>query len=244
MNKSYIFINNIISKNSIKLSDLEKEILNNLLKSSIEIYDSNISELSKKFYVSNSTITRFAKKLGYDGFNELKFALQNIDDSPIYLTQKIYSNILDEVPELDPKIVKFIQNIDRFNKIVIVGIGSSGLVANEAMYKFGEMGLKNLDSAKEPYSINLLAKGLGENDLFIVLSLSGENRNILEGLEIAKSNNTTVLSITEDKNSTLVQQSDYYLLTPTYSTFEYTISKMFPLLTYIDIICEIYSRKI
>lgn len=62
MNKSYIFINNIISKNSIKLSDLEKEILNNLSKSNIEIYDSNISELSKKFYVSNSTITRFAKK--------------------------------------------------------------------------------------------------------------------------------------------------------------------------------------
>lgn len=243
MNKSYIFIKNLISKNSIKLSHLEQEFLDRLGESSLEIYDSYISDLSKQFYVSNSTITRFAKKLGYDGFNELKFALQNIDEPVKYHTQKIYSTLVNEIPEFSPEIVQFIQSFDKFKRIVIVGIGSSGLIANEAMYKLGENGLSNLDYAKEPYSINLLTKSLTPECLLICLSLSGENTNILEALDNAKEHNATVFAITENANSSLAKGADYYLKTPNYSKYEYSISKMLPLLAYIDIICEIYSRR-
>lgn len=243
MNKSYVFIKNIISKKSIKLSHLEKEFLFRLGKSDIEIYNSNINELSKFFYVSNSTITRFAKKLGFDGFNELKFTINNLDESPTYLTQKIYTNIINDIKEFSEEQINFIHNLDNFKRIIIIGIGSSGLVANETMYKFGELGLKNLDIAKEPYSINLLSNSLNTDDLLVVLSLSGENRNILEGMNLAKKRNATILSITEDENSTLAKSSDFVLITPSYSKYEYKISKIMPILTIIDIVCEIYSKK-
>lgn len=243
MNKSYIFIKNIISKNSIKLSHLEQEFLDSLGDSDIEIYDSYISELSKEFYVSNSTITRFAKKLGFDGFNELKFALQNIKEPTKYQTQQIYTSLINDIKEFDDDIVELIHNFNKFNRIVIVGIGSSGLIANEMMFKLGEIGLNNLDYAKEPYSINLLSNALRKNDLLICISLSGENTHILEACENAKNNCSTIFSITGNVNSSLMTYSDYTLKTPNYSTYEYSISKMLPILVYIDIICEIYLNK-
>lgn len=243
MNKSYIFIKNIISKNSIKLSHLEQEFIDRLGESDIEIFDSYISDLSKKFYVSNSTITRFAKKLGYDGFNELKFALQNVKEPVKYQTQKIYTSLINDIKEFDEDVLQLIYNLEKFSRIVIVGIGSSGLISNEMMFKLGEIGLNNLDYAKEPYSINLLSKALDKDDLLICISLSGENTHILEACENAKQKGATIFSITGNINSSLMNYSDYILKTPSYSTYEYSISKMLPILVYIDIICEIYSKK-
>ncbi|MFM1524578.1 MULTISPECIES: MurR/RpiR family transcriptional regulator [Helcococcus] len=244
MNKSYNFIKNLISKNSIKLSHLEQEFLDRLGESNIEIFDSYISELSKAFYVSNSTITRFAKKLGFDGFNELKFALQNIQEPEKYQTQKIYTSVINDIKEFDKDIVELIHNLDKFHRIVIVGIGSSGLIANEMMFKLGEIGLNNLDYAKEPYGINILSNNLSENDLLICISLSGENTHILEACENAKNHNATIFSISGNVNSSLKNYSDYLLKTPGYSTYEYSISKMLPILIYIDIICEIYTKRV
>lgn len=243
MNKSYIFIKNIISKNSIKLSHLEQEFLDRLGESDTEISESFISDLSKQFYVSNSTITRFAKKLGFDGFNELKFAIQNVKESAKYQTQKIYIDLINEIKEFDDDIIEVIRNLDNFTRIVIVGIGSSGLIANEMMFKLGEIGLNNLDYAKEPYSINLLSNSLSTSDLLICISLSGENTHILEACENAKNKKATIFSITGNISSSLMNYSDYVLKTPNYSTYEYSISKMLPMLIYIDIICEIYSKN-
>ncbi|WP_209022126.1 glycoside hydrolase family 125 protein, partial [Helcococcus ovis] len=45
-------------------------------------------------------------------------------------------------------------------------------------------------------------------------------------------------------NSSLKNYSDYLLKTPGYSTYEYSISKMLPILIYIDIICEIYAYEV
>ncbi|NLY19850.1 MAG: MurR/RpiR family transcriptional regulator [Tissierellia bacterium] len=242
-NKSYDFIVNIVSRDRIKLSGLEAGILERLKNSDVNIADIDINEFASIFYISNSTITRFSQKLGFNGFLELKYALHNEKNLVKYITQNRYDSIIQSVTPLDCDIVEFIKNLDSFKRIVIIGIGSSGLLANEFIYKMGELGLYNTDYAKEPYKIDLLAKSLTEKDLLICLSLSGENSNIIDGAKFAYDNGATILSISGGDKTVLREYSNYYIKTPNYSTHGYTISKAFPILLYIDIICEIYSNK-
>lgn len=242
-NKSYNYIMNIVSKNNIKLSKLEQSIMDRLKDSPIEFIDTDISQVANNFYISNSTITRFSQKLGFDGFLELKYAMSNHDDNYAYITQNRYISILNDLEMLNKEAVELINNLDKFRKIFIVGIGSSGLLANEFLYKLSELGLTNTDYAKEPYKIDMIADSLASDDLLICLSLSGENSNIIKAAKFAQSHGTKILSISGSEKAELEKYSDVYIRTPKYSTHQYSISKMFPILLIIDIICEIYSNR-
>lgn len=242
-NKSYNFLMNIVSRNNVSLSNLEKSILEKLKTSDFDIAEADINSFAHEFFISNSSITRFSQKLGFNGFTEMKYALSNDEVSYNYISQDRYLSIINDIDKLDDDIVELIHNFHKFNKIVVVGIGSSGLLANEFIYKLGELGLYNTDYAKEPYRIDMLASNLNEDDLMICLSLSGENDNIIKGARVAHANNATIFSISGDLNTRLKELSNYYIKVPNFSTHQYSISKMAPLLIYIDIICEIYSQK-
>lgn len=242
-NKSYNYIMNIVSRNNVSLSNLEKSILEKLKKSDFNIAEADINTFAHEFFISNSSITRFSQKLGFNGFTELKYALSNDDTSFNYIAQERYASIINYIEKLNDDIVELIHNLDKFNKIIVVGIGSSGLLANEFIYKLGELGLYNTDYAKEPYRIDMLTANLKADDLMICLSLSGEHDNIVKGARAARSHNAKILSISGEVNTRLQELSDYYIKTPCYSTHQYSISKMAPLLIYIDIICEIYSQR-
>lgn len=243
-NKSYDFIMNIVSREKIKLSSLESSTLEKLKNSDFNIAEADINNFASTFFISNSTITRFAQKLGFNGYTELKYALHNKNNQLQYITQNRYNSILHKIEPLDNEMVEFIKSFDKFDKIVVIGIGSSGLLANEFIYKMGEMGLYNTDYAKEPYKIDMLAKSLDEKDLMICLSLSGENINIVKGARVAFEQKATILSISGNEEAPLKEFSHHFIKVPNYSTHEYAISKIYPILLYIDIICEIYSKNV
>lgn len=48
----------------------------------------SLSDICKELYVSNATVIRFCQKIGFKGFNELKFQLKN----ELNLTNKSTSN--------------------------------------------------------------------------------------------------------------------------------------------------------
>lgn len=234
---------NIVSREKIKLSSLEASTMEKLKNSDFNMAEADINSFASTFFISNSTITRFAQKLGFNGYTELKYALHNEDNQLKYITQSRYDSILHKVEVLDQEIVEFIKNFDKFEKIVVIGIGSSGLLANEFIYKMGEIGLYNTDYAKEPYKIDMLAKSLNEKDLLICLSLSGDNINIVKGARLAYQQKATILSISGNEHGALMDFTHHFIKVPNYSTHEYAISKLYPILLYIDIICEIYSKS-
>ena len=238
---SYDFIMDLISKNNIKLSKSEQAVVARMKTIDLDISELSINEFSKTFYVSTATATRFSQKLGFNGYLEFRYALKSHASTKPYKTQTIYESMIDGLLPVDEALADFIKNMDKFHKIAIIGIGSSGLAANEFVYKLNEIHLLNSDYAKEPYAINLLTNSLTKDDLLIALSLTGENTNLLEGVDNAIEKGSTILSLTKSPKSTLAKKSDHVFLTPSYSTYELEISKMVPLIICIDIICEIYQ---
>lgn len=244
-NKSYEFLIEHIIQENIKLSSLEESFLKNLKLTTLEIHDLHISQVASMFYMSNASITRFSQKLGYSGFTELKYAIQNASSTYKYISQNRYFEIIDGTKELNEKIIRFINSFHTFNKILIVGLEYNGLVAKEFRDKLMNLEFENVEYATEPYKIDMLSSSLSDKDLLIILSLDGYNQNILRIAENASLNNISILSICENKDSRLKKLSNIFINTPRYSDNTYSISKTIPLLLYTDIICETIklSRK-
>ena len=54
--------------------DAKQDLLNEHMK---EVSSMTIQKMSQDLFVAPNTVMRFSKKLGYSGFSELKFAIQN-----------------------------------------------------------------------------------------------------------------------------------------------------------------------
>ena len=78
-------VNNLTSSEQI-IYQYFKDHLNNIVYLSL-------SDICKELYVSNATVIRFSQKLGFKGFNELKFQLKN----ELNLTNKS-TNAWDTIP--------------------------------------------------------------------------------------------------------------------------------------------------
>jgi RpiR family murPQ operon transcriptional repressor len=142
----------------------EKKIAEYILKNLEITKEKRAKELGELIGISQPSIIRFAKKLGYKGFPEFKIALSeaiirkktkkskilhdkiSIEDKNFEIIKKLgYQNIeaikntisllnIEEIQE----VVKKIENAE---KIYILGAGFSGLVAQNFMYKLLEIGM-------------------------------------------------------------------------------------------------------
>ena len=100
-NANYNFIMDIISSKNIKLSKSENIIVDRIKDINVDFSHININDLSEILKVSNSTITRFAQKLGFDGFSELKFDISKKPRRTKSLSQEIYINFIDSIEAFD-----------------------------------------------------------------------------------------------------------------------------------------------
>ena len=54
-----------------QFTDIEKEVIQYILEHMEDVSTMNIGDLAKETYVSNATIIRICRKLGYEGFRQL-----------------------------------------------------------------------------------------------------------------------------------------------------------------------------
>lgn len=113
---SYEFIMDIISSNDISLSKSEESILNTLKLHSYDITSFDITDFAKTFFVSNATVTRFSQKLGFSGYQELRYAISESKEVSIYKSQDIYLSMINSIEELPERSIKLIKNLNSFSK--------------------------------------------------------------------------------------------------------------------------------
>src|SRR6056297_1469536 len=169
----------------------EVKVADYVLENPEEIIYLSVSELATAVDVSDSTIIRFCKDVGFKGYQEFKLfiaqdlvvTIENInedissDDDLKTLSQKItYSNkqAIDEtmsVLNLED-LEKAINKIAEADKIQFFGVGASGITACDAKYKFLRIG-KNVDCYTDAHLQAMSASTLNKNDLVIGISHSG-----------------------------------------------------------------------
>ena len=119
------------------LTPVEKNIADYFLKTK-NITDFSAKAIADFLYVSEASLTRFAKKCGYKGFREfiysLKISTNASADNVNEIIQKVtssYKHILDKnlhlINETQMETLAF--SISKSKRILIYGMGISGIVA-------------------------------------------------------------------------------------------------------------------
>lgn len=215
----------------------ERKIAAYLLENFDKSLHSTLLELADGIGVSDASIVRFCKSIGYTGFQEYKInaAMQcvpeprlynpslSVDDSPAELCDKIFaieSLALEQTKqELDIKVMNEVAvlliNAKRIN---LVGTGGSAISARDFQHKLLKIGVRA--ELQEDKDLQLMSASLlTENDVLFAISHSGSNLHVAETIDLAKKKNAKVVTLTMKSKNVLVEKADY----PLYVVSEKTI---------------------
>lgn len=224
------------------LSGIDKSLADYFLNNT----DDNLSAdfVSKKLHVSLSSLSRFSKKLGYEGYREFKYAYESykrtsvsIEDShhDVFKTyQRLLSNNYDEMSQTQLKrISKLFVN---YEKVFVYGIGSSGVAADEMKIRFMRLGI-NIQSISDIHTLKMNKAVVDKDTLVIGISLSGSS-HILSALQDAHNRYAKTVLITANENQNLNQFCDEIVRVAVIQNLDIgnVISPQFPILLVTDVI--------
>ncbi len=203
-----MFSNQVLNQ----FSELDYEVYNFILKNTEKIPYMTIREFANEAHVSTTTITRFCRKVNCNGFSEFKIRFRLEQESTKTIRQGFdFSSISDffqrSGTESFHEQLKSVANlIAKKKQIIFLGIGNSGIIAEYAGRYFCNIGIfaTGINNPMFPISLEF-----PEESIIIILSVEGETDILIENSEIIKQSNSTVVSITNSKNSTLARISDY-----------------------------------
>ncbi|MEY8442970.1 MurR/RpiR family transcriptional regulator [Lactococcus ileimucosae] len=212
------------------LSKSDQAISNYLIKNMDSAARLSIQDFAKNTQVSTATISRFAKKIGFDSFQDLKLAIHSTkkfksdnffselspkDSYKDILTKNFTSNTLSlnaTLQLIDSNTLDEIMNVLLSAKTCgFFGVGGSNAVALIAYHKFLRMPLQTVYHQDFHYQ-QMLASKLAKNDCAFVISHTGKNKDTLKIVDILKNNQVPVIAITSFAHSALVKKSDLSLI--------------------------------
>ncbi len=260
-----------IAKEEFRESKSDKILIEYINNNASECIYKSITEIAEEVSLGEATITRFSKKLGFSGFPEFKVTLAK------KLSRESGKNVINAVVKLDEPVketanklfeshVKVIEetlsNLDyaeviraremflNAKKIYFFGIGNSGIVSMEANYKFMRIGM-NTVSISDSHTMRMLSAIVGRGDLIFAISHSGETKEIIESVKLAKKNKANIISLTESRENTLKDISDINISYVSMETIFETgsiLSKLVQVflieLIYAEVIKESYEESI
>ena len=251
----------ILHKMRFSLSSMgpaEKKIAEYLIMHTGEIIDLSISELARHCGCGDATVVRFSRRLGLEGYQELKLRIAaelnasssisaeiKTGDSCFEIFQKralsISESLRNTETVLDDKALeKATEVISHANNIVIFGLGNSASIALDAAHKFIRLGL-SAQACSDNHMQAIIASHLKRGSVAIGISHSGSSKDIVEAMQISKACGATTISITNYGSSPLVDASDISLFTKSDET-KHSILALSSRIAQLAIIDSIYTH--
>lgn len=213
------------------MSQSDQKVAKQVLADPEKIVNSTISELAKIAVVSGASVTRFCHNLGLTGFHDLKIKLAQVsgnekshslqkiakDDLQTALKQ-IGDNKVAEIEatlnNIDSQVLKKVLDLLTNSKIVQVSAeGDTYPVAEDAVYKFNQIGILALASGGNVETAIAQSMNLNAQDCLLVISNSGESAALLKQIKVAKEQGIKVIAITNRADSPIALEADYHLQT-------------------------------
>ena len=239
------------------LGPAERRIANCIFENARDIVGVSITELAERCSCGYATVVRFSRRLGLEGYQELKLrvaaelgASSNISseigksDSCFDIFRKrigdISASLHGTEAALDPeKLDTAARLIMKAERIVVFGLGNSAAIAQDAAHKFLRLGL-NAQSCCDNHLQAIIASHLGRGSVAIGISHSGASRDIVEAMRLCKIGGATTVAITNFGSSPIVEVSDITLFTRSDET-KHSILAMSSRISQLAILDSIYT---
>ena len=217
-----------------QFTQTEQKIANYIINNGEEVSALSTAELGERVKTSAPSVVRFARKLGYSGFQEMKLAVAkdialqekqqdkvyeavSVNDSTKEIIYKIGKENIKAIEETmsvvdEEAISKAIDAMTNANHINIYGVAASGLVGLDLQYKLMRINKKSsmyMDSHTQLASAIHMKKG----DVALGISHSGRTLEVYKSIEAAKKRGAVTISITKYGKSPLSSLADINLFT-------------------------------
>ncbi len=193
----------------------EQRIAKFLLEYRDSLVAMNAAELAREAGVSSASVIRFARQMGYRGYPEFK--VDYLSDEKQHKAESLYGNLSrnDDTAQiiaksgqlfisaiekslelLEPAAVDAVaQKLVEAKRIVLFGIGSSAIVANDIFHKLIRVNKSALFSPDLHVQLSYSAN-LGEGDLAIAVTARGNTPEVNRMLKSAHENGCATIALT------------------------------------------------
>ncbi len=205
-----------------------------LLNTPSEAIKMSSQELAQKANVSQSTVIKFSQRVGFKGFPALKLALSQelgrkhaiskphhlhneitIEDTIEVIAQKLLEEKIKAIRETTELIdyqafTRIVELINNAQRIQLVGIGGSALVAKDFSYKLLKIGINTISELDTHVQVSV-SQSLTPKDVQFVISFSGNKKDILVAVKSAKKNCVPIIVLTSTVSTELRKIADHCL---------------------------------
>jgi len=216
----------IRSKYSL-LSAKEKKIADFILGNPKDSVNPSIEELAQRIGISESTMVRFARKLGYSGYQRFRIALARetipaseqlfetevVDGEDVaeIVFRTACKNLEETYAKLDRQaILEAAQKLAVASSIYLMGLGGSNTLAQDAYHKLIRTGL-NCQYASDFHMQLMLASQAKEGSAAIIFSHTGSSHDTLALAEELANNGCFIIVLTSNPRSALAKMGNIVL---------------------------------
>lgn len=224
----------IIEAQLESLAPADRQIGNFILAHPDEVLRLSSASLAEKTGRSQSSVVKFAQKLGFSGYQDMKFAISKakasewrapgalhstieLGDSHATIAQKLLASKMHAMQQTlaandEGAIARALEITDAARRIHVAGVGASSLVARDFCYKLQKLGRYALhDSDSHVQMANVSAARPG--DVLFALSYSGASIETVRIAELARARSATVISLTGPRQNAIARAADLNLYT-------------------------------
>ncbi|AZN35887.1 MurR/RpiR family transcriptional regulator [Iodobacter ciconiae] len=201
------------------MTESETRLANVILSAPEKIPGLSINALAQLTQVSTPTITRFCRKMGCPSFADFKLqigiALTGNPARTHDSTHQLWRGMINacESQKDEGALQMATAKLVAARRILLFGLGSSGLSALEFKSRLSRLGL-TADAIIDPHQMLMLAALIQADDVLVCLSNSGESIELNEAASHARKQGAWILSISNHFHTTLARTSDLLLPTP------------------------------
>lgn len=177
-----IDVKRMITDRFNSMSMANKCIANVILSNFDNIYEFSVSQIARTANVSPAMVVKFSKKLGFSGFDELKYAVKYFNLSTNSEIETIanaifisYSKNIDLVPAVADV-------IHTARRVIIMGQANSANIAYDFFFRLSKI-RTNVSLAREAEEQDQAIFSAQEGDIMLIVSNSGNCKEILSSFK-------------------------------------------------------------
>ncbi len=242
----------MIESNYNNLTPAEKNIADFFIHNQ-EKMDFSGQNIARLLYTSKPTLSRFAKKLGYHGYREFIYQYEetfvekkeNITGNT-RMVLNVYQELLNKTYNLvdEAQISRIADYLNKEEKVLVCGCGSSGFASKEFELRFMRTGL-DVDSLTDPDMIRMSSVFQNKRSLVLGFSLSAKRKEVLYLLEEAHKKGAKTVLFTANNSEAFESYCTEIVLLPSLKHLNHgnLISPQFPILVILDILYSCYVEQ-
>lgn len=221
-----------------KLRKSEQKVASYMLEHVEEMEKISLGKMAKESGVSEATVMRMLKAVGYKSFKEMKIAFveermknreheaenrgilgismqkgEKVEDVPGRIIQNTISLLQDSLQSISAKkLKKAVRAIEKAERVCIFSVENSNAVAEDLQTKLMYLGIC-CEYTKDYYLQSIQAGHMKKGEVAIGISYSGTSMNTVDVLKQAKKNGAVTIAITNFDKTPLVESADIVILT-------------------------------